>query len=242
MCLVVCYNKEELVATGNISAVATEKSSAVATGKVLETGCFGSNPRAKLLQSLTTWIEILEIKKNIKFFRQNERWNVDEKISRTISHLGVFRLLCSGLLMWSTNFIWLANLLLHFLHQYLRSWMMIYLQMVWGKERKTFFLPQTKIEANKILNPYPCFLSHSNFSTFFRVTTSMSSTTWNIFTKRLFSRIWSLISFPNSPFFYNSTFFVFLPLDWTHPAQVQLAPHVVGGEALNLWPLGQKQW
>ena len=121
---------------------------------------------------------------------------------------------------------------------------LVHLQMVWGKERKTFFLPQTKIEANKILNPYPCFLSHSNFSTFFRVTTSMSSTTWNIFTKRLFSRIWSLISvsFPSSPFFYNSTFFVFLPLDWTHPAQVQLAPHVVGGEALNLWPLGQKQW
>ena len=53
-----------------------------------------------------------------------------------------------------------------------------------------FFLSQTKIEANKILKPYPCFLSHSNFSTFFRVTTSMSSTTWNIFTKRLFSRIW----------------------------------------------------
>ena len=67
---------------------------------------------------------------------------------------------------------------------------LVHLQMVWGKERKTFFLPQTKIEANKILKPYPCFLSHSNFSTFFRVTTSMSSTTWNIFTKRLFSRLW----------------------------------------------------
>ena len=65
---------------------------------------------------------------------------------------------------------------------------LVHLQMVWGKERKTFFLPQTKIEANKILKPYPCFLSHSNFSTFFRVTTSMSSTTWNIFTKKtLFS-------------------------------------------------------
>ena len=66
MCPVVCYNEEEMVATGNISAVATEKSSAVATGKssavatgkVLETGCFDSNPRVKLLQSLTTWIEI----------------------------------------------------------------------------------------------------------------------------------------------------------------------------------------
>ena len=72
MCPVVCYNEEEMVATGNISAVATEKSSAVATGKVLETGCFDSNPRVKLLQSLTTWIEISEIKKNINFFRQNE--------------------------------------------------------------------------------------------------------------------------------------------------------------------------
>ena len=58
MCPVVCYNEEEMVATGIISAVATGKSSAVATGKVLEMGCFGSNPRAKLLQSLTTWIEI----------------------------------------------------------------------------------------------------------------------------------------------------------------------------------------
>ena len=72
MCPVFCYNEEEMVATGNISAVATEKSSAVARGKVLETGCFGSNPRAKFLQSLTIWIEISEIKKNIKFFRQNE--------------------------------------------------------------------------------------------------------------------------------------------------------------------------
>ena len=52
-----------MVGTGNISAVATEKSSAVATGKVLEMGCFDLNPRAKLLQSLTTWIEISEIKK-----------------------------------------------------------------------------------------------------------------------------------------------------------------------------------
>ena len=56
MCPVVCYNEEEMVATGNMSAVAT--------GKVLETGCFDSNPRVKLLQSLTTWIEISEI--NIK--------------------------------------------------------------------------------------------------------------------------------------------------------------------------------
>ena len=64
MCPVVCYNEEEVVATGNTSAVATEKSSPVATGKVLETGCFDSNPRVKLLQSLTTWIEISEI--NIK--------------------------------------------------------------------------------------------------------------------------------------------------------------------------------
>ena len=97
--------------------------------------------------------------------------------------------------MWSTNFIWLANLLLHFLHQYLRSWMVIHQHLYicrWYEEKdaKLFFLPQTKIEANKILKPYPCFLSHSNFSTFFRVTTSMSSTTWNIFTKRLFSRLW----------------------------------------------------
>ena len=115
-----------------------------------------------------------------------------------------------------------------------------------GMRKRTlnFFSDTNKDWSNKILKPYPCFLSHSNFSTFFRVTTSMSSTTWNIFTKRLFSRLWSLISvsFPSSPFFYNSTFFVFLPLDWTHPAQVQLEPHVVGGEALNLWPLGQKQW
>ena len=61
-----------------------------------------------------------------------------------------------------------------------------------GMRKRTlnFFLPQTKIETNKILKIYPCFLSHSNFSTFFRVTTSMSSTTWNIFTKRLFSRLW----------------------------------------------------
>ena len=68
MCPVFCYNEEEVVATGNTSAVATEKSSPVATGKVLEMGCFDSNPRAKLLQSLTTWIEIYKKyrKKNIK--------------------------------------------------------------------------------------------------------------------------------------------------------------------------------
>ena len=61
MCPVVCYDEEEMVAT--------EKSSPVATGKVLETGCFDSNPRVKLLQSLTTWIEISEIKKKYQILQ-----------------------------------------------------------------------------------------------------------------------------------------------------------------------------